>query len=155
MIFSHLRWIPTPSQIFSSNLEELRGPSFSTLGGQPPPPPFPPLAGATAYCFYFLDIWVFFLKFQYSFLVLKLPCFHDGMAIQYGIISHLNEVTHKQLKQINVNFHFASYLYFINTVITMISNFRCHFPTQTGSYRRTYFFYLHSITSVIRLLYIY
>ena len=42
MIFSHLRWIPTPSPIFSSNLEELRGPSFSTLGGQPPPPPLAP-----------------------------------------------------------------------------------------------------------------
>ena len=29
----------TPPPIFSSNLEELRGPSFSTLGGQPPPLP--------------------------------------------------------------------------------------------------------------------
>ena len=46
MIFSHLRWIPTPSPIFSSNLEELRGPSFTTLGATAPSPPCP-LAGAT------------------------------------------------------------------------------------------------------------
>ena len=45
MIFSHLRWIRTPLPLFSSNFEELRGPSFSTLGGQPPP--LAPLAGAT------------------------------------------------------------------------------------------------------------
>ena len=37
MIFSHLRWIPTPSPIFSTNLEELRGPSFSTQGATVPP----------------------------------------------------------------------------------------------------------------------
>ena len=36
----------THPPIFSSNLEELRGPSFSTWGGQPPPP-LAPLAGAT------------------------------------------------------------------------------------------------------------
>ena len=42
MICSHLRWIRTPLPIFSSNLEELRGPSFSTLGGNRPPlPPLP------------------------------------------------------------------------------------------------------------------
>ena len=45
MIFSHLRWVRTPLPIFSSNLEELRGPSFSTL--EATAPPCPPLAGAT------------------------------------------------------------------------------------------------------------
>ena len=45
MTFSHLRWIPTHLPNFSSNLEELRGPSFSTLGGATTP--FAPLAGAT------------------------------------------------------------------------------------------------------------
>ena len=35
-----------PIPIFSLNLEELRGPSFSTLGGNRPPP-LAPLAGAT------------------------------------------------------------------------------------------------------------
>ena len=34
--FSHLSLIPTPHPIFSSNLEQLQGPSFSTMGGQPP-----------------------------------------------------------------------------------------------------------------------
>ena len=62
------------------------------------------------------------------------------------IISYLDELAHEQLKQINIDFHFASYLYSINTVITIISNFRCHFPTQTGSYQRKYFCssYTHS-----------
>ena len=53
MIFHIWDGYPPIPQIFSSSLEELRGLSFSTLGGQPPPfaplPPLPPcpLAGAT------------------------------------------------------------------------------------------------------------
>ena len=35
--FSHLSLIPTPPPIFSSNLEELQGPSISTMGGWQPP----------------------------------------------------------------------------------------------------------------------